>query len=168
MFKFVIYVIARGLCLFLYTCPGDQWYVAQKLLLFMMTSSDGNIFRVTGPLWGEFAAQPVTRSFDVFFDLSLNKRLSKASRRRWFETPSRSLWRHRNVTCFHFLYVPQNLLLLLRVLIAKDTEETGLFCQVIDVIVISINDENFNCLHNFHWWLLRRCYLVNKHKPALV
>ena len=36
------------------------------------------------------------RSFDVFFDLRLNKRLSKQSIRRWFERPSRSLWRHRN------------------------------------------------------------------------
>ena len=50
----------------------------------MMTSSNGNIFRVTGPLCreftgpGEFPAQkPVTRSFDVFFDLCRNKRLSK-------------------------------------------------------------------------------------------
>ena len=39
---------------------------------------------------------PVTRSFDVFFDMRLNTRLSKQSRRRWFETPSRSLWRHCN------------------------------------------------------------------------
>ena len=39
-----------------------------------MTLSNGNIFR--GP--GEFPAQrPVTRSFDVFFDLCPNKRLSK-------------------------------------------------------------------------------------------
>ena len=38
----------------------------------------------------------LTRSFDVYFDLQLNKRLSKQSRRRWFETPSRSLWRHCN------------------------------------------------------------------------
>ena len=46
---------------------------------------------------GEFPAQrPVTRSFDVFFDLGLNKRLSKQSWGWWFETPSRSLWRHRN------------------------------------------------------------------------
>ena len=46
---------------------------------------------------GEFPAQrPVTRSFDVFFDLRLNKRLSEQSRDWWFETPSRSLWRHRN------------------------------------------------------------------------
>ena len=40
---------------------------------------------------------PVMRSFDVFFDLRLTKRLSKQSRRRWFETPLRSLWRHCNV-----------------------------------------------------------------------
>ena len=39
----------------------------------------------------------VTQSFDGFFDLRLNKRLSKPSRRRWFETSSRSLWRHCNV-----------------------------------------------------------------------
>ena len=47
----------------------------------------------------EFPAQwPVTRSFDAFFDLCLNKRLSKQSRRKWFEGPSRSLWRHCNVS----------------------------------------------------------------------
>ena len=46
----------------------------------MMTSSNGNIFRVTGPLCGEFtgagefpAQRPVTRSFDYFFDLRPNK-----------------------------------------------------------------------------------------------
>ena len=66
----------------------------------MMTSSNGNIFRVTGPLspvTGEFPSQrPVTRSFDIFFDLRLNKRLSKQSLGWWFETPSPSLWRHCN------------------------------------------------------------------------
>ena len=31
-----------------------------------------------------------------FFDLCLNKRLSKQSRRQWFEMPSHSLWSHRN------------------------------------------------------------------------
>ena len=50
------------------------------------------------PVIGEFPSQrPVTRSFGAFFDLRLNKRLSKQSKRRWFETPSRSLWRHCNV-----------------------------------------------------------------------
>ena len=47
---------------------------------------------------GEFPSQrPVTRSFDVFFDLRLNKRLSKQWWGWWFETLSRPLWRHRNV-----------------------------------------------------------------------
>ena len=45
----------------------------------------------------EFPTQrPVTRSFDVFFDLHLNKRFSKQWWGWWFETPSCSLWRHCN------------------------------------------------------------------------
>ena len=49
------------------------------------------------PVPGEFPAQrPVTRSFDVFFDLRLNKRLSKQWWGWWFEAISRPLWRHRN------------------------------------------------------------------------
>ena len=68
-----------------------------------MTSSNGNIFRVTGPLCGEFTGpgefptqRSVTRSFNVFFDLRLNKRLSKQPWGWWFETPSWSLWRQCN------------------------------------------------------------------------
>ena len=57
----------------------------------MMTSSNGNIFRVNGPLpvTGRFPLQR-PGSFYVSFDLRLNKRLSKQSRRRWFETSSLS------------------------------------------------------------------------------
>ena len=68
-----------------------------------MTSSYGNSFRVTGPLCreftgpGEFPTQrPVTLSFNVFFDLHLNKRLSKQPWGWWFETPSWSFWRQCN------------------------------------------------------------------------
>ena len=39
---------------------------------------------------------PVTRSFDVFFDLRRNKRLSKQPWGWLFDTPSLSLWRHCN------------------------------------------------------------------------
>ena len=53
-----------------------------------MTSSNGNIFRVTSPLCGEFtgpgefpAQRPVTQSFDVFFDLRPNKRLGWVNNR---------------------------------------------------------------------------------------
>ena len=46
-----------------------------KYAIIMMTSSNGKIFRVTGHLCGEFTShRPVTRSFDVFFDLRLNNR----------------------------------------------------------------------------------------------
>ena len=75
------------------------------ILHCMMTSSNGNIFRVTGhcagnsPVPGEFPTQrPVTRSFDVLFDLRLNQRLSKQSWGWWFEMLSRPLWRHCNAT----------------------------------------------------------------------
>ena len=71
----------------------------------IMTSSNGNIFRVTGILCGKFTGRrwiprtqgPVTRSFDVFFDLPPNQNMNKQLRHWWFETPSRSLWRHCNV-----------------------------------------------------------------------
>ena len=56
-----------------------------------VTSSNGNIFRVTSPMCGEFTSSgefPVTRGFDVFFHLRLNKWLSKQPRG-WF------LRRHR-------------------------------------------------------------------------
>ena len=71
---------------------------------FMMTSSNGHFSALltlcarSSPVTGEFPPQkPVTRNFDVFFDLRLNKLLSTQSRHRWFETPWRALWRHCNV-----------------------------------------------------------------------
>ena len=68
-----------------------------------MTSSNGNFFALlalcagNSPVTVEFPAQrPVTRSFDVFFHLCLNKWLKKLSWGWWVGTPSRSLWRHCN------------------------------------------------------------------------
>ena len=62
----------------LWWCGGDTW---DRASAYEMTSSNGIIFRFTGPLCGEFTGpgefptqRPVTRSFDVFFDLRLNKR----------------------------------------------------------------------------------------------
>ena len=47
------------------------------------------------PVFGGFPShRSVTRSFGVFFDLRLNKRLKTQSTRRWFDMPSHSLWRH--------------------------------------------------------------------------
>ena len=70
---------------------------------YMMMSSNGSIFQLlalcvgNSPVNGEFPTQrPVTQSFDVFFDMHLNKQLSKQSWGWWFETTSHSLWRHCN------------------------------------------------------------------------
>ena len=53
------------------------------------------------PVTSDFPAQrPATRSFGVFFDLRLNKRLSKQLWGWLFGTPSRPLWRHCNVRSF--------------------------------------------------------------------
>ena len=73
-----------------------------------MTSPNGNIFRVIGPLCGEFTGPrwiPHTKASDAelwcFFDLRLNKRLSKQSWGWWFETLSHPLWRHRNGNLYY-------------------------------------------------------------------
>ena len=57
------------------------------------------------PVPGEFPTQrPVMRSFDVYFDMHPNKRLSKQSWGWRFETLSQPFWRNRNDTKgFHVL-----------------------------------------------------------------
>ena len=106
-----------------YNWEMNEWSFSNPHLSFMwfvrsmMTSSNENISRVTGHLCGEFTGDRVTghlcgeftgprwipltkasdAEFDVFFDLRLNKRLSKQSWGWWFEALSRPLWRHFNV-----------------------------------------------------------------------
>ena len=75
------------------------WRHQMETFSALLTICAGN-----SPVPGEFSAQrSVTRSFDVFFDLRLNKRLSKQSWGWWSETLSRPLWRHcnGNVHFFH-------------------------------------------------------------------
>ena len=56
----------------------------------LLTICEGN-----APFSSGYSSQrPVTRNFDVFFYLHLNKWLSKQSWRGWFETPSCSLGHH--------------------------------------------------------------------------
>ena len=90
-----------------------------KAKIIMMTPSMEAFFALlaicagTSPATGEFAAQwPVTRDFDVFFDLRLNNRLSKQSQGWLFETPSCPLWRHCNADpkCYDNKWGPRALL----------------------------------------------------------
>ena len=73
-----------------YSAPQYSWWRHQmETFSALLALCEGN-----PPATGGFPSQrPVTRSFDVFFNLRLNKCLGKQSIRRRFETPSRSLWR---------------------------------------------------------------------------
>ena len=91
-------------------CDQTQWTYMYSSMIWksksMMTSSNGSIFHVIGPLCGDFPSKrPVTRSSHVFFGLRLNKRLSKQWWGWWCEMPSRSSWRHRDAllvyTCLY-------------------------------------------------------------------
>ena len=81
----------------IYALVGQNWVIAwwrhqMKTFSALLVLCAGN-----STVTGKFPSQrPVTRSFDVVFDLCLNKWLSKQLWGWWFETPSRSLWRHSN------------------------------------------------------------------------
>ena len=91
----------------LHTTPYDKFNTGGGMFCcwFMMTSSNGNNFRVTYHLCGEFTGLrwlPRTKASDAelwyfFIDLRLNNRLSKHWWGWWFETPSLTLWRQCNV-----------------------------------------------------------------------
>ena len=76
-------------------CPSLSvawWRNQMETLSALLVRCVGN-----SPVTGEFPSQrPVTRNFDVFFDLCMNKWLSKQSWGWWFETPLCPLWRQCN------------------------------------------------------------------------
>ena len=73
-------------------CSYILWRHQMEIFSVLLAICAGN-----SPVPGEFPAQrPVTRSFDVFSDLHLNKRLSTQWRGWWLETLSHQQWRHRN------------------------------------------------------------------------
>ena len=120
------------------------------------------------PVPGEFPTQrPVTRSFDVFFDLRPNKRLSKQWWGWWFETPSRPLWRHRN-GCLSLWCRHQDLISLysrletlyhpLYQIFWRDITKTGLLyhaikclCVVfVEVLILNISSKLYYSIHVIH------------------
>ena len=80
-----------------------------------------------GPFVREIHRSPVnSRHFDVFFDLRQNTWLSKQSRRRRFETPSHSFWRHRNV--WYYLSRCMNLCCWGRYILGEICQFHGCWC----------------------------------------
>ena len=72
--------------------PVTWWRHQMETFSALLAICAGNT-----PVPGEFPTQRlVTRSFDVFFDLRLNKWLNKQSWGWWFETLPCPLWRHGN------------------------------------------------------------------------
>ena len=98
------------LCKFQY---GPWWRHQIETFSALMALWVGN-----SPVTDEFPSQrPVTRSFDVYIDLGLNKWLIKQSRRWWFETPSCPLWCHCNVIQVWRIQTKLKCVFVLRILI---------------------------------------------------
>ena len=101
--QFVNCYTVRLICHSVATWFLPWWRHQMETFFALLAFCAGN-----SPVTGEFPAQrPVTRIFDVFFDLRLNKRLSKQSWGWWFETPSCPLWRHCNALAngiFYFIW----------------------------------------------------------------
>ena len=115
----------------------------------MMTSSNGNFFRVTGHLCGEFTGPRWihhTKASDAELWCYLwSKRLSKQWWGWWFETLSHPLWRHRN-EC-HRWYSSQK------------ASNAGLSCFFVVSCEIPLNKQQFPTSLNTmtHMW---RCCKV--------
>ena len=79
-------------------------------------------FSIHDDVTGEFPSQrPVMQSFDVFFDLCLNKCLIKQTWGWWFETPSRSLWWcHCNAEQLHACSLMMKMILMILISNRKD------------------------------------------------
>ena len=141
----VVIVILTHVAINYYNCLLTLIFVDRKWWRHL----NGNIFRATGPLWRESTGhrwipsqRPVTWSFDVFFDLCLDRRLSKQSRRCWFETPSRSFWRHRNKMAGYVVTW------LASILVASET-------SVVDLIILPedlLNILNYFKVADFDWY----------------
>ena len=91
------------------SCPKSKWsFVLWNTVLshvqsfnVIMTSSNGNIFHITGPLWGESTGHgwiPFTKASDAELCCCLwsAPKQTVAQAIEWFEMPSRSLWSHCN------------------------------------------------------------------------
>ena len=92
--------------IFIHNGSGRRPYPAKVTVSISTYACICYVYKHIGiPVPGEFPAQrPVTPSFDVFFDLRLNKRLIKRSWGWWFETLPHPLWRHSNGNAWVLIY----------------------------------------------------------------
>ena len=106
-----------AICLDWQYCCNLHLAITLSIQLSPLGLATGHHHNLAQLVLGKFPAQrPVTRSFNVFFDLHLNKRLSKQSWGWCFETLPCPIWRHCNeykasldfnvpLTEFYFTYL---------------------------------------------------------------
>ena len=126
-------------------CINSWWRHRMETFSALLAICAGNL-----PASGEFPAQrPLTRSFDVFFYLCLNKRLRKQPWGWWFETLSRPLWRHCNVVMEYtdYGYGPRQ-----RRHINVMASPTIVDKTVCSAACWTINKDHWPVLTGIHWW----------------
>ena len=112
--------ISLTLCKFPWQFPDlEKFYFSLtfpwRLWTLMMTSSIGNIFRLSdAELWW-------------FFYMCLNQQLSKQWGHRWFETPWRSSWRHDNENVAQWIHLKTYIVLKL----SRRCNEPLILCELI-------------------------------------
>ena len=100
MILFYTGMYASHCCHIIWHHMGSWWRHQTETFSALLALCAGN-----SPVTGKCPSQrPLARSLDVFFNLRLNKRLSKQLWGWWFETPSRPLWRHCNGFTFNSLF----------------------------------------------------------------
>ena len=132
------------------TFPAPWWRHEMETFYALLSLCAGN-----SPVTGEFPVQrPVTQSFDVFFDLRLNKRLSKQSLGWCLETPSRSSWRQCNAFSIQLYHIAVIQTMALPINFATDPGILLLQCQWSDAtevlwLIISCRYQ-FGWIHTIH------------------
>ena len=141
--------------------PLLQW-MANRGVDTMITSSNGSIFLVTGPLCGEFTCHrwiPHTKASDgqlwCSLNLRMNKRLSKQSWGWWSETPSCSLWRQCNdvgdfCNMLWITHIPYD---------ASDATLKNTLCEYIIIFVTNVFNNRLDILNKT---ILNKAYLPRR------
>ena len=88
---------------FIWRSGTRRWHRLQMSCNYMIMSSNGNIFRITDLFWKETTGYrwiSLTKANDAelwcFLWSAPEQTIEQTTRRRWFETTSRSLWHHCN------------------------------------------------------------------------
>ena len=152
LFGYII-ILGGSIDWFINICPWWRHQIETFSVLLALCAGNS-------PVTGEFSAQrPVMRNFDVFFDLRLNKRLSKQWWGWWFETPPLPLWRHSNAgwvasTGAEATVCPSDVIV--NDMLLNEVWENNLLYIYIYIYIYILNKKNIRgnflrCMDRRHW-----------------